>query len=159
MLLAVCFACAAFAGGQVRAKLATSDTTVELRAEDTAPRLDVLAGDGKASWHNRAEETLPAYVERNGKRVPVTWGLVARSASVAANRVSFVYESQQPHLQLEWQWMVRAKGGPVEHRIVVRNLSGDEYWLPVMDSLRLDWEVEDGTELSHLYIDKGAGKP
>jgi hypothetical protein len=158
-LLAMCFACAAFAGGRVRAKLATSDTTVELRAEDTAPRLDALAGDGEAPWRNRAEETLPAYVERNGERVRVTWRLMPRLASVGVTRALFVYESQRPHLQLEWEWIVRAKGGPVEHRIVVRNLSTDEYWLPVMDSLRLDWEVEGAAELDHLYIDKGAGKP
>jgi hypothetical protein len=159
-LLAVWFAgCLFSAHGQNNATLATTDTTVELVAGDTAPQLKLLAGHGQAPWRNRAAEILPAYVERNGERLRLTWRLIPALGSIEANRVTFIYEVGEPHLRLEWEWRAGAKFGPVEHRIVVRNLSGVEYWLPVMDSLRMGWQVDSGAQLRHLYIEKGAGKP
>jgi hypothetical protein len=159
LLLTAWFACALPAlRGQPHAKLATADTTVELVAGQRAPRLVLLGGNGQTLWRNRAEEILPTYVERNEERVPVTWRLL-RQEPAKLNRVSFIYESQQPHLSLEWLWEARAHSGPVEHRIVVRNLTGVEYWLPIVDSLQLDLHVDAATRLRHLYIDKGAGSP
>ncbi len=141
------------------ATLTTADTTVKLIACSAAPRLTLLAGRNQAAWHNRATETLPSYVERNGERLPLTWRRVPSLDSVDPHHVSYVYESSSPHLRIEWTWFAPAKFGPIEHRIVVRNLSGAEFWLPVLDSLRLDWLVDPADRLTHIYIDKGAGKP
>jgi hypothetical protein len=60
---------------------------------------------------------------------------------------------------LRWQWEARAAFGPVEHRITIENLSGQEIWLPMVDSLRLDWRTPRGTALRHLYVEKGADTP
>jgi hypothetical protein len=158
-MLAAWFACALPAlRGQPLAKLATADTTVELIAGRHAPRLVLLGGNGQTPWQNRTEEILPTYVERNGERLPLSWRLL-RQEPATPSRVAFVYESHQPHLSVEWVWEARAKFGPVEHRIVVRNLSGVEYWLPIIESLRLDLHVDAPTSLRHIYIDKGAGSP
>ena len=143
--------------GQTNAKLATADTTVLLAAAEGAPRLVLLGGHGQTPWRNRAEEILPAYVVRNGERLPLTWHLVREGGT--PNCVSFIYESELPRLSLGWVWEARAKSGPVEHHIVIRNLSGVEYWLPVMDSLQLDLQADAATSLRHIYIDKGAGSP
>jgi len=47
----------------------------------------------------------------------------------------------------------------LEHRIAIENLSGREVWLPMIDSLRLDWLTARGKALSHLYVEKGADTP
>jgi hypothetical protein len=158
LLAAVCFAAAApGAKGQIR--LSTSDTYVELSAGPTAPRLMAVGGHQPTPWRNRAEESLPAFVERNGTRLPLSWHLVAGSEKVEPNRVIFVYESKEPHLRLYWQWIARAGFGPVEHRITVENLSSHEFWMPMIDSLRLDWQIVAETPLRHFYVEKGAGEP
>jgi hypothetical protein len=154
------FACVlASAHGQVHAKLTTRDTTVELAAGRAAPQVILLSGRGQAAWRNRGAEVLPASIEREGKRVPLEWRFMPNLTHTDPHHVVFVYESQEPHLRLQWEWSAPASFGPIEHRIVVENLSGVALWLPVIDSLRADWQVSGAARLSHLSIEKGAGKP
>lgn len=147
------------AAAQRHATLATADTTVQLEAGADAPRLVSLAGKNGSVWQNRAEETLPGWVEREGKRVPLRWTLVPGAAVIAPQHVAFVYATSEPRLQLTWQWDARAPFGPLEHTITIENRSGVELWLPVFDSLRLDWAVPAAAELRSLSIEKGAGAP
>ena len=56
-------------------------------------------------------------------------------------------------------WQAHAGFGPVEHRITIENLGDQEVWLPMVDSLRLDWQVPASAELRNFYIEKGAGSP
>ncbi|HEX4005296.1 MAG TPA: alpha-galactosidase [Acidobacteriaceae bacterium] len=156
--LALLGAASAAAGAQNPSTLATSDATIEL-APSPAPRLVLLRGSGQPAWRNRAVEPLPAYVEREGKRLPLTWRFLPALSHASAGQIVYAYESQQPHLQLLWEWTAPAAFGPIEHRVAVRNLSGAELWLPLVDSLRLDWQLGAAAPLRHLYIDKGAGAP
>jgi alpha-galactosidase len=144
---------------QTTARLATSDVRVELSAGRSAPRLMQIAGPAHPEWKNRSEETLPASVTVNGANIPVTWQLQAKSGVTDAHRVEFVYESNTPHLRLHWRWEARAGFGPVEHTITVENLTGEEVWLPIVDSLRLDWKITPGAALTNFYVEKGAGSP
>ena len=41
----------------------------------------------------------------------------------------------------------------------IENLSGDELWLPIRDSLKVDWGIPAGTALEELWVEKGAGGP
>jgi hypothetical protein len=158
--LAVCCSqAAAQAGQQIRARLSTSDTVVELTAGPAAPELVSLGGHRQNPWRNRAHQFLPAFVELGATRIPLTWHLVPRSATVDAKHAIFVYESKEPHLRLSWQWTVRAPFGPIEHAIEVENLDGREFWMPIMDSLSLDWQISPAIPLRHLYAEKGAGEP
>ncbi len=147
------------AAAQTSATLATADTTVQLTAGADAPRLVSLAGHHLPPWHNQTEETLPPWVEREGKPLPLHWKLVPEAATVGPHHVAFVYETSRPRLRLTWDWTARAPFGPVEHTITIKNLSGIELWLPVLDSLRLAWQVPASKELRNLYIEKGAGAP
>jgi hypothetical protein len=139
--------------------LTTSDARIEVSTDNHAPRLVSLAGAGAFVWRNRQQETLPSSVFINGLTTSVTWQLSLRLGSADAHRVAFVYESAQPHLRLRWQWEARAGFGPLEHSIVVENLSDQEVWLPLIDSLRLDWQVPTGEELRNFYVEKGADTP
>jgi len=83
----------------------------------SSTRIGFLSADtGKTHGANRSQESLPAFVELGGTRIPLTWHLVPHSATVDAKHVIFVYESKEPHLRLAWQWTVRAAFGPIEHR-------------------------------------------
>jgi alpha-galactosidase len=147
--------CCPYLTAQIR--LSTQDTILDVSPGPSAPRLLSLSGQGQNLWQNHSQESLPAYLERNGTRLPLTWHLTSRS--VDTNQVTFVYESKEPHLRLSWQWTARARFGPVEHQVKVENLTDTEYWLPIVDSLTLDLRIPSATPLRHFYVEKGAGQP
>jgi hypothetical protein len=147
------------AHAQLRATLSTSEVAVDLKAAARAPQLLALRPANGPQWLNTVSETLPPSLERGRERIPLEWRLMPQLSSVRSDRVTFVYESQQPHLRLRWEWRARAKFGPLEHRIIIDNLSGGEYWLTPMDSLQLRLRIPAQTQLVHFYIDKGAGEP
>jgi hypothetical protein len=161
VIAVLALACSAFAQ-QPRdpaVSLKTSDAKIVLSAGKHAPRLTSLTGATGSTWRNQGEETLPKVVEANGGQVAVTWHLVSASEIADAHRVVFVYESTKPHLLLHWQWEARAGFGPFEHRITVNNLSGQEIWLPMLDSLNLDLRIAPESALRNLYVEKGADTP
>jgi len=55
--------------------------------------------------------------------------------------------------------VARASFGPIEHHITVENLGDEEIWLPLIDSLTLNWHLAPGTPLSQFYVEKGADTP
>ena len=151
--------CLPLAQAQMRGTLATSDAAVELQAEAQAPQLLWLRRANEPPWVNTAPEKLPPWIERDGKRMPLDWRLMRKRSSVRPGRVAFVYESRRPRLRLMWEWRARAKFGPLEHRIIIENLSADEYWLPPPQSLQLAWRVSARAPLTHFYVEKGGGEP
>jgi hypothetical protein len=161
LIAGLALSCAARAQqrGDPIAVLKTSDVRIEVSAGVSAPRLIVLAYRTHSSWRNQQEETLPSSVEINGASVPVSWRLRPRLGRADAQHVVFVYESSQPHLRLLWQWEARATFGPVEHRVTVENLSGQEIWLSMLDSLRLNWSTPVDESLRNFYVEKGADTP
>jgi hypothetical protein len=144
---------------QLRATLSTTDTVVELSAGPSTPAIISLGGHHQNPWRNRSQNSLPAFVQLAGARLPLTWRLVPHSATVNAKQVTFVYESKEPHLRLSWQWTTRTTFGPIEHRIELQNLETREFWMPITDSLSLDWQISSAIPLHHFYVDKGAGEP
>ena len=159
-LLALGLSCPrAHAQLRLRGTLATSSVAIDLLAGARAPQLLRLRPADGPQWINTLPEELPASIVRNGKMVPLRWRLLRELSSVRAGTIDFVYESRRPHLRLTWEWRARAGFGPLEHRIIVENLSGREYWLTPLDSLRLRWRVPAREDLVHFYVDKGAGKP
>ena len=149
----------ALARAELRGTLATTDAAIDLEAGAKAPRLLRLRPANGPQWVNGVAEELPPSIERDGKRLPLDWRLVPGLSSVRPGKIAYVYESQRPHLRLTWEWRARAAFGPLEHRISLTNLSGDEYWLAPMESLHLTWQVPAREALTQLYIDKGGGKP
>jgi len=118
-----------------------------------------IRGPATLSLRNRAVESLPSRVEINGAWVPLTWQHKEKLDKTDRRLVVFVYESAKPHLRLQWEWQARADFGPLEHLIVIENLSDKEVWLPMLDSLRLDWTVPASSEMRNFYVEKGAGTP
>jgi len=139
--------------------LATSDVRVEMSAGKHTPQLLSLSGPNRSVWRNSASESLPDHVEVDGANVSIIWTLKPGSGNRDPHHIVFVYESTEPHLLLRWQWEARAAFGPVEHRISIENLSGKEIWLPMVDSLSMDWQEPADQDLRHFYVEKGADTP
>ncbi len=139
--------------------ISTFNVQLEFDVEGSAPRLSRLEGTLGYRLENRAEEPLPVAVEMNGAAVPLSWQHKGELDRADRHHLVVVYESKQPHLRLSWEWEARADSGPVEHRITVDNLSGQEVWLSMIDSLRLNIETSEKTELQNFYVEKGAGGP
>ena len=146
-------------GSRNSAVLATSDIRLELSAGQSAPKLNRLVNPNGTAWNNELEEKLPTTIEVEGAETSITWRLRPELGASDSHRVVFVYESAKPHLRLRWQWEARAGFGPVEHVITIENLGGQEIWLPMVDSLLLEWHESAGEELRNLYVEKGADAP
>jgi alpha-galactosidase len=158
LLAAVSSAHAAATDGPMR--LSTLDTTLTFEAGAASPRATQLAfGNGKQSWSNRASEPLVAQAEVNGKVRAIRWQYFAAASQVTPTHVQLVYESPAPHLQLIWEWQVRASPGPIEHRIEIRNLSDDDVWLPQQESLGFQLDARPTLALQQTWIEKGASSP
>src|SRR6185312_855931 len=49
--------------------------------------------------------------------------------------------------------------GPIEHEITIENLDDQEIWIPMQDSLVVNWQVDPHSALEHLFVEKGADTP
>lgn len=133
--------------------------TIALVSGAAAPSLVWASGARSSYLVNNAEEPLPTAVEVNGKTLSLRWKRRPELDRKQKRNVTFVYESDQPHLRFSWEWKARAEFGPVEHRVTVENLGREEVWLPMIDSLRLEISCPRQMSLQHLYVEKGAGTP
>ena len=153
------------ATGQAKARrgaefgLQTSDVRMEFRAGSNGPQLVSIAGRDGTVWLNEVAEQLPESVDFDGVSTPVKWVLMPGLGTSDKRVLELVYESSEPHLRLRWRWEARAEFGPIEHSISIENLSGHEVWLPLVDSLRLNWKLEAREKVSHFYVEKGADSP
>lgn len=144
---------------QTTAHLQTADTTIQLQAGSSAPRLLTIASPLRPAWHNGSAERLMNSVEIDGRETPVNWQFNQGASRIETHRVAFVYESGSPHLRLTWEWQSRAAFGPIEHQIHIENLSDRELWLPLQDSIQFNWLLKPHIDLEQLYVEKGANTP
>ncbi|MFZ0746772.1 MAG: alpha-galactosidase [Terracidiphilus sp.] len=124
-----------------------------------APKLAWVSGASGFHFSIAAEEPLPASVEVNGASVSVAWHLNHQLSHADGRHVVFIYETASPHLRLQWLWEARAAFGPMEHFITIENLGGQEVWLPLVDSFRLEMICSPGRQLQNFYVEKGADAP
>ncbi|MGA8028431.1 MAG: glycoside hydrolase family 36 protein [Bryobacteraceae bacterium] len=142
-----------------RIRLSSAETKITLHAGLERPNLVRLASSSGAGWQNRASESLIDHVELHGKRQLVYWRFNPEASQITATDAILVYECKTPRLRLSWGWRVRSPVGPLEHSIRIDNLSSEELWIPLQESLSFDWQVAPGVPLEELWIEKGAGKP
>jgi alpha-galactosidase len=139
--------------------LATSDIELSFVAGEHSARLGEVKAAGGEMLQNLATEALPRSIEVNGQSVSLDWKLRPDLGASSAHRLELVYESQKPHLKLRWIWESRAGFGAIEHHITLENLTDQEIWVPLIDSLRLQFDYSDGKQLDQLYVEKGADTP
>ncbi len=141
------------------ATLNSTDIHIKLVAGAQGPSLVSISGTPDNVWRNEEIESPPPLIYIDNANVPVTWAFRPSLSRADSHHVEFVYETAKPHLQLRWRWEVRAGSGPIEHDIQIVNLSGQEIWLPLVDSLRLNLQMPVSAAIENLYIEKGADAP
>jgi len=159
MIGVLCLLLSLAALGQITAQLKTSNTELVVEAGLTTPRLVSLLGPGQIKWENRGSETLISSVNISDKDVPVLWKFNRDASQIDERRVAFVYDCASPHLRLTWEWKSRESFGPIEHEITIENLDDQEIWIPMQDSLVVNWQVDPHSALEHLFVEKGADTP
>lgn len=143
--------------------LTNSDIRLEFQAGPHAPRLTQISSSAANSstsiWHNQSQEVLPSAVELGGTTAKLLWRFASEASRSDSHHVEYVYENDQPHLRLHWIWETKASFGPAEHTIVIENLSGEEIWLPMLNSLVLNWKIADKKSILEFHVEKGANTP
>ncbi len=98
-------------------------------------------------------------MELGGTTAKLLWRFASEASRSDSHHVEYVYENDQPHLRLHWIWETKASFGPAEHTIVIENLSGEEIWLPMLNSLVLNWKIADKKSILEFHVEKGANTP
>jgi hypothetical protein len=144
---------------RVGAELASADTVIAVEAGEQAPRLTTLGLRGAMVWKNRTEEALPDHIEVRGAAQRLVWRLDRAASRFEAKQIQLVYASESPRLNLVWRWCVRAGYGPIEHTVLIQNLSNETLWLPLQPSFRFDWMIDPQSALERFWVEKGADSP
>ncbi len=161
---AAALACLCFCGVShaftLRAEtLQSFDTKIVIEAGPSVPRLAQLSLRNGESWQAAGAESLIDHVEISGQTRPLHWRLNGAQSESHPNWVRLVYDSDDPHLRLFWEWRVRAEHGPIEHSIRIQNLSRRDLWIPLQDSFRFSWRIPESEKLEDFWVEKGAGGP
>lgn len=141
------------------ATIRTEQTTLEVKADATGPRVLRLSGAAGNTWINDAPVTLIDSVEIDGRVVPLQWNFNHNLSYGGDRDVRFVYDSSSPMLRLIWEWKAAAATGPIEHTIHIENLETLPLWIPLQDSFQFHWQVDRKMALEEFYVEKGADKP
>jgi hypothetical protein len=86
----------------------------------------------------------------------VIWHLERSASHFESHEIELVYVSDSPRLRLQWLWRARARHGPIEHSILIQNLSNESVWLPLQPSVRFDWQIDRQAALERFWVEKGA---
>lgn len=141
------------------ATLSTVETSVAVEAGDDAPRLVSLALRDELTWYNRATAPLPDRVEVSHSIQTLHWRLDRPASRFGPTQIQLVYRNESPRMKLVWSWTARAQRGPLEHEVVIENLSPEPLWLPLQPSFQFDWAVEPSAPLERFWVEKGADTP
>jgi alpha-galactosidase len=165
-LLALILCCCrlAFAADTTVGTLATADTGVQIEAQDTSLKLVALKSV-RCGWNWATGNELPMIkaVEINGQSKEVHWKFKTHSSpkgkqGEAAQEI-FIFENENPALELKSTWTAYSGPGPVEHQISIRNKGDVAVTLPLQPSIVFDTRGTAGTSLENIWVEKGAGKP
>ena len=161
ILVGCCVTRALHAGDSRRpaGELASAETAIAVEAGEHAPRLTLLKARGATAWTNQADETLPEHLEVHGTTQPLIWHLERSACHFESHEIELVYVSDSPRLRLQWLWRARARHGPIEHSILIQNLSNESVWLPLQPSVRFDWQIDRQAALERFWVEKGAYVP
>ena len=148
-----------FAFGAAALHIANNDADIALEPGSSFPSVVDLANFGCSEWKGLTIASLIDHVETESHVRNISWRLNSSLTQRDNRHIRLVYEATEPHLRLFWEWQARAAHGPIEHSIQIQNLSREDVWLPIQDSLRLNQAVPESVKLKHFWLEKGAGGP
>lgn len=143
--------------------LATADTSVHIEVQPSKLNLIGLKSVQTGwNWATGGELPLLSSIEVNGDVKSITWKFKRRDSSRTSKghpaEEAFVFESENPALELKSIWTTYPGPGPVEHQITIKNKGSIAVMLPLQLSIVFDARGPTGP-LENVWVEKGAGKP
>lgn len=133
-------ACVPSLAAEMRWRLATDDTEIEIGVQDNAPAVLALHAPGVAwNWTptpNR--EALPKSVTQAGKMHTLQWSYVRHEYDAATGVLALVFHNATPALELKSVWKASRGRGPIEHWQLLKNTSAERLTIESQLSLSLD---------------------
>ena len=119
--------------------IATDDTRMTLGVEHSQPMVTVL--ESTQAPHNWAGggmcEPLMDTCWIGGKETPITWRFHKGRQDRRDGRVTLVFTSEAPKMELRSIWRARPGRGKIEHWIEIENLTSEAVAISHQDSLSL----------------------
>jgi alpha-galactosidase len=140
-------------------KLQSAETIITVAPGHEAPHVISMGLANSHTWHQLDEGRLIDSVYLGQRRRALRWHQNRSLAVASATLIRYVYDSDAGDLRLSWEWRRRSEHGPLEHTIRIENLSKNEVWIPLQQSLRLTLSVPEAEKLEQLWVEKGAGGP
>jgi hypothetical protein len=144
--------------------LATADTGIQIEARDDRLKLLTLKSI-RSGWNWATGNELPLInaVDVNGTNTPLHWKFKMHSSPKGKEgqpaQEIFVFENENPALELKSIWTAYSGPGPIEHQIAIRNKGDIEVMLPLQPSIVFDARGPTGQSLENVWVEKGAGTP
>ena len=153
----------AFAADATIGTLATADTGVLIEAHDARLKMMSLKSIRSGwNWATGNELPLIGAVDVNGKNTPLHWKFKSHSSPKGKQgqpaEEIFVFENENPALELKSIWTAYSGPGPIEHQIAIRNRGDVAVMLPLQPSIVLDARGPTG-QLENFWVEKGADRP
>jgi hypothetical protein len=164
LALIVCCCRLAFAADTTVGTLATADTGIQIEAQESTLKLVALKSIRRGwNWATGNELPMIKAVEVNGQSVALHWKFKTHSSPKvkqgAGTQEIFVFENENPALELKSIWTAYSGPGPIEHQITIRNKGDVAVMLPLQPSIIFDTHGPTGKTLQNIWVEKGAGKP
>src|SRR6266850_815183 len=154
----------ALAADAIVGTVATADTSVQIEARDTGLKLAALKSV-QCGWNWATGNELPMIkaVEVNGQTRALHWKFKMHTSPKgkqgAVAQEIFVFENENPALELKSTWTGHSGPGPIEHQITISNKGDIAVMLPLQPSIVFDARGPTGLSLENIWVEKGAGKP
>jgi hypothetical protein len=152
------------AADAVVGSVATGDTSVQVEAQDGRLKLVALKSVRSGwNWATGNELPLITAVEIEGQASALHWKFKTHSSPKGKSgqpaQEIFVFENENPALELKSSWSAYSGPGPVEHQITISNKGDIAVMLPLQLSIAMDTRGPTGQSLDNVWVEKGAGKP
>ncbi|HPD31312.1 MAG TPA: alpha-galactosidase [Phycisphaerae bacterium] len=140
----------------------TEDTLLRIRTTDNRVFIDHLSSGQGTSWISAPSELrlIDNDIADNTPRA-IAWQLdgVESQSDEQGIQVRISLRGRDSTLRVRSTWKARAGPGPIEHTLAVTNNGKSPMLIPWAPSLALTLHPVRLTELTHWWVEKGAGKP
>ncbi|MBN1901514.1 alpha-galactosidase [Candidatus Sumerlaeota bacterium] len=142
--------------------LSTEDTMMRVGIKNNAPALFQMNSTGnKWNWASRPREiSLMNHVYIRGERKSIKWEFKdALLEEKNGTKLALNFKAAHPPLELSSIWKAYPGPGPIEHEILIRNLSTEEIQIPIQKTIDFQLLLPIRHQIECWWVEKGNGTP
>jgi alpha-galactosidase len=144
-----------FASGDTEVRVEAAKDLLQVASLKCVPTgLDWIAGAAE-----NASIPLIAFIEIEGRQVPVRWRFTGIEKSSTPNSHVLCFRCDEPPLELRSIWHAHSGPGPVEHVIEITNQTGKTILLPLQPTLAFSTRAGSKGGLEEWWVERGGSRP